>query len=150
MAVQPILNAVHNATHASPIERLTSGIRDLSSLIHDRDAAGIAAAKQQNEAQQAEEFLAKLELDVRQTSQRNAECANHILRLPKASYEPDREPAHETGRTQQIEVLENELKTSRQKWKVIKSVASAVVTGSGVDWARHERLRDMVLDLSAE
>jgi len=40
----------------------------------------------------------------------------------------------------------SELKESRQKWKVVKGTASAVVVGSGVDWASDPGLRAMVLD----
>lgn len=42
--------------------------------------------------------------------------------------------------------LEAEMKASRQRWKVMKGTASAVVVGSGVDWSRDEALRDVVLD----
>lgn len=42
--------------------------------------------------------------------------------------------------------LEGRLAASEQKWRVIKGTASAVVAGSGVDWARNPELRDVVLD----
>lgn len=46
--------------------------------------------------------------------------------------------------------LQGELKASRQRWKVMKGTASAVVAGSGVDWARDDELREMVLDPEEE
>ena len=46
----------------------------------------------------------------------------------------------------EIEKLEQDVKTSGQRWRVIKGVASGVVVGSGVDWARDDALCDIVLD----
>ena len=46
----------------------------------------------------------------------------------------------------QMDRLEAQLKASRQKWKVIKGTASAVVAGSGVNWVEDDELRDIVLD----
>lgn len=46
----------------------------------------------------------------------------------------------------EVSRLEDEVRTSRQRWRVVKGVASAVVAGSGVDWARDDVLCDIVLD----
>jgi hypothetical protein len=46
----------------------------------------------------------------------------------------------------EMEKLTREVKTSRQRWKVMKGVASGVIAGSGVDWAKDEDLRNIVLD----
>lgn len=35
---------------------------------------------------------------------------------------------------------------AKTRWTVMKSVVGAVIAGSGVDWARNETLRDLVLD----
>lgn len=122
----------------------------MSPLIHDRDVAGVDAAKQQNEIEQAGELLAELELETLQANQRNVEYASEVLHLARASHERERGGTGNTSRVEEIAALEHELKASRQRWKVIKGVTSAIVTGSGVDWVRDERLRDMVLDLSTE
>ena len=49
-----------------------------------------------------------------------------------------------------LEELEASAKASRQRWRVLKSLVSGVVVGSGADWARDEELRDMVLDSEDE
>ena len=46
----------------------------------------------------------------------------------------------------EISNLESQVKASKQKWRIIKGTASAVVAGSGVDWVSDQKLRDMVLD----
>lgn len=50
----------------------------------------------------------------------------------------------------EIRRLEEAMKTSRRRWRVMKGVASGVVAGSGVDWARDEKLRNVVLDLDGD
>jgi hypothetical protein len=46
----------------------------------------------------------------------------------------------------EMKTAEDEVKESRQKWKVINGTASAVIVGSGVDWVGDPELRDVVLD----
>jgi hypothetical protein len=46
----------------------------------------------------------------------------------------------------EMDKLTREVKASRQRWKVMKGVASGIVAGSGVDWAADEELRNIVLD----
>ena len=36
--------------------------------------------------------------------------------------------------------------TAKKRWRIMKTVVAAVVAGSGVDWARDENLRNLVLD----
>lgn len=42
--------------------------------------------------------------------------------------------------------IEQEYKKTRAQRDATKSVISALVVGSGVDWARDDRLRNLVLD----
>lgn len=46
----------------------------------------------------------------------------------------------------QLAGLRDDAATARQRWRIMKSVVAAVVAGSGVDWARDDSLRDLVLD----
>lgn len=50
----------------------------------------------------------------------------------------------------EIRQLEVAMRASRQRWRVIKGVASGIVAGSGVDWARDAKLREVVLDLDGD
>ena len=36
--------------------------------------------------------------------------------------------------------------TARKRWRIMKSVVGAIIAGSGVDWARDDTLRNLVLD----
>lgn len=88
--------------------------------------------------------LTQVEAESVRAARRNADRAAEVLRLA-AEANRDRDPAV-LGEDVQVKRLEREVKTSRQKWKVIKGTVSAVVAGSGVDWARDEGLRELVMD----
>ncbi|KAK3383918.1 centromere protein H (CENP-H)-domain-containing protein [Lasiosphaeria ovina] len=141
VTIQPTLRAVHNAAHTSPIER------SLSFRLQQRDRTSAISASQCLDLQEATDRLADLESLGFKASQRNVLMAAEILRLQNNTR--DQEPAMNdsvhisfgTGR------LENEMRASRQKWRVVKGTTSAIVTGSGIDWARDKQLRNMVLDL---
>lgn len=46
----------------------------------------------------------------------------------------------------QLDVMEAEMESSHRKWRIIKGTASAMIAGSGIDWARDPELVDIVLD----
>lgn len=88
------------------------------------------------------------ELDVlnRASNDHNAGLAAEILRLVEAAARPSKHTVPNAHVANQTSALEDEVKSSRQRWKIMKGTASAIVAGSGVDWVRNERLRDMVVD----
>ena len=46
----------------------------------------------------------------------------------------------------QLDTLQVDTKEARRRLRIVKSVVAAVVAGSGIDWARDDELRDLVLD----
>ncbi|KAK0733335.1 centromere protein H (CENP-H)-domain-containing protein [Lasiosphaeria miniovina] len=141
VTIQPTLRAIHNAAHTSPIER------SLSFRLQQRDRTSAILASQCLDLQEATDRLADLESLGFKASQRNVLMAAEILRLQNNAR--DQGPAmndsvHISFGTRR---LENEMRASRQKWRVVKGTTSAIVTESGIDWARDKQLRNMVLDL---
>ncbi|KAK0672784.1 centromere protein H (CENP-H)-domain-containing protein [Cercophora samala] len=138
--VQPTLKAVHHATHASPVER------GLLSHIEQRDHAARRTAEHCSALRSAKESLAKVEIQYLETKQRNVELASEALHL--AAENVGQEPTNVKNARLQRELvtLETQLKATRQKWRVVKGTASAIIAGSGIDWVRDERLRELVLD----
>lgn len=117
--------------------------------IKSRESTSSKAATQLSEMRTITSQLTELELENYQVSQHNAELATEVLRLADLALHRGGELTDKTHFKSEIAGLEHEVKMSRQRWKVIKGVTSAVVAGSGIDWARDERLRELVLD-SAE
>jgi hypothetical protein len=127
------------------IEALT-GSSDLLPLIEERDLVSRAAAVRVTTLRQLLDRITETEADTLRMSRGNAQLASKILELTGELERERSEPLNDPKVKRQIHVLESELKGSRQRWKVIKATASAVVAGSGIDWTEVESLRDMVLE----
>ncbi|KAI1360919.1 centromere protein H (CENP-H)-domain-containing protein [Xylaria arbuscula] len=141
VSANPILQAVHNGTNASPIER------DLLPLITERDTTTTALASQNTELHSLLSDLTDVENRSLRLSRENVALADRLLELAKQSEQGKAEllPPGSEYATEIVE-LEAEVKSSRQRWQVLKDTASAIVAGSGVDWASDAGLREMVLD----
>ncbi|KAH6854368.1 centromere protein H (CENP-H)-domain-containing protein [Chaetomium sp. MPI-CAGE-AT-0009] len=139
-AVQPTLNAAHQATQASVVEG------DLLPTIQRRDVAAVKAAAICADLQTARGSLANLEVESLRVSQRNTELATEALQLAERIHDQNPESVGSGPFKGDIGILESKADLSRRRWKVMKGAASAIVAGSGIDWVRDERLRDLVLD----
>lgn len=53
---------------------------------------------------------------------------------------------HDGELRSQLEELSVDVKESRRRYRIMKSLLAAVVANSGVDWARNDQLRELVLD----
>ncbi|KAK4449375.1 centromere protein H (CENP-H)-domain-containing protein [Podospora aff. communis PSN243] len=142
--VEPTLRAVHNATHASPVER------DLLPHIQRRELANIEEAKHHRAVQEVTKSLDELELEGCRASHRNGALAAELLQLAENNRSPVTEASYGGKFAGEITTLEQEIKMSRKKWKLMKGAASGIVGGSGIDWVRDERLRGIVLDSAEE
>ena len=52
----------------------------------------------------------------------------------------------ESKLSDQLEELREDTRAARRRWKIMKGVVAAVIVGSGVDWARNDELRQLVID----
>ncbi|KAK4155356.1 centromere protein H (CENP-H)-domain-containing protein [Chaetomidium leptoderma] len=140
VAVQPTLNAVHDAPLASPVER------DLLPNIEQRDVAAIKTATMCRDLQTARGRLATLEVNNLDASRQNVKLASDVLQLARETQEQNPDVIEGGRFGNEIAVLEGQVKSSRHRWRVMKGATSAIVAASGVEWVRDERLREMVLD----
>ncbi|KAI1494385.1 centromere protein H (CENP-H)-domain-containing protein [Biscogniauxia mediterranea] len=138
MSANPILQAVHDGANASPIER------DLLPLLTHRDTASGTLAQQAAEHRGVLDALAATASASLRLGRENAALVSQLLGLAERAREGGRGGLDNSR--PEIAALEAEVRRSRQRWRVLKGTASAVVAGSGVDWARDPELRDMVLD----
>lgn len=121
--------------------------RDLFPCVEQRDTAAAKAAKQSSRLHESTNDLIQLEIENRSINQKNTLLATHMLQLAADNQGHQRvKDVDDMSLKKEMAGAESELVTSRQRWRVIKGVTSAVVAGSGADWARDKRLRDMVLD----
>lgn len=91
--------------------------------------------------------LSDTELENLKINQENQELVRELLGLTKQD-SSWRERLQDADLASQLDHLEAELKTSKAKWETMKSIASAMVASSGLDWADDDTLRALVLDES--
>ncbi len=116
------------------------------SNIQLRDAASSRAAAVCSDLRVARSLLAELQVESLRASHQNTKLASEALQL--AGRTPEQKPQGLGGGRfgREIATLEDQVRSSHQRWKVMKGAASGIVAGSGIEWVRDKRLRDLVLD----
>ncbi|KAK4078562.1 uncharacterized protein Triagg1_2893 [Trichoderma aggressivum f. europaeum] len=161
MVANPILKAVHSGTQASPIERHVSSLaeshgwfsplltpvrRDLFPYVQERDETSISVAKHTESRTKLRRDLTSVQVQSIRMCRENVKLTKQLFELAeqakqKKAIRPDNPEVQ-----REMDKLTREVKSSRQRWKVMKGVASGIIAGSGVDWAGDEDLRNIVLD----
>ncbi|QSZ28975.1 hypothetical protein DSL72_003484 [Monilinia vaccinii-corymbosi] len=136
----PVLKAVHAGHNASIIEQ------DLLPLIEERDVVSEKLAQISNKLQSSREELAKESSENTITGRKNIELATEMLALAKETDGQGKESIQDPEIRAQLDELEREMKKSKKRWTIMKNTTSAVIVGSGIDWARDPKLLEIVLD----
>jgi len=87
----------------------------------------------------------KVESEHATKTRENAEWSSRMLALAEANTQK-KENVTDSKLRLQLDELERDVKTSRQRWRIMKGTASGTIVGSGVDWARDPKLLEIVLD----
>ncbi|ESZ93619.1 hypothetical protein SBOR_5997 [Sclerotinia borealis F-4128] len=140
LIANPILKAVHAGSNALIIEQ------DLLPLIEKRDAVSENLAQISNKLQSSRKEFMKESSENIITGRKNIELATEMLTLAEETNSQGKENIQDPGVRAQLDVLEGEMKNSKQRWRIMKNTASAVIVGSGIDWARDPKLLEIVLD----
>lgn len=140
-------NGMHWQPAAPPKPRIVLTMeRELLPNTEQRDAAASRAVKTCLDLQAAQGRLAELEVQSLGAGRRNIQLASDALRLAGKANKPEPKVVRGGRLEREMAVLEGQVKASHRRWKVMKGAASAIIAGSGVDWVRDERLRNVVLD----
>ncbi|KAM5380165.1 hypothetical protein ACJZ2D_003616 [Fusarium nematophilum] len=144
VVANPILKAVHAGTEAPATER------ELFPYVAQRDEASISVAKQAAEAGKVWDELTSVQSHTMRISRQNVASTAELFELAEEVKRKKRIPSSNLKMLQEQEKLEATVKISKQRWRVMKGVASGIIAGSGIDWARDDELRDAVLDPETE
>lgn len=115
-------------------------------LIQQRDNLSITLTELSTRVLSARNELKKVESEHIVTARKNAELATTMLALAEEANTERKEDIDDPKERQQLDELEASMKTSRQRWRIMKGTASATIAGSGIDWARDPNLLEIVLD----
>ncbi|GJN68539.1 hypothetical protein PLICBS_002582 [Purpureocillium lilacinum] len=141
MIANPVLKAVHNGTDATPVERHV-----YAPFVHQRDDAAIAVSKHASAVETTLGESTRVQADTALTVARNVELVAELLDLAAQVEERKRGHLNDARSQGEVRRLEEQVRLSKRRWQVVKGLSSGIVAGSGVDWARDDELRDMVLD----
>ncbi|CEL07218.1 hypothetical protein ASPCAL10381 [Aspergillus calidoustus] len=140
LITDPILKAIH-------LKGVTPAERALLRLVNRRDVLSLAQENLGEVHNATLKKLSTLEVENVQLHQKNQELVRELLKLTEDD-ESWREELDDSELKQQLSELEAGYKKSKARWELMKSVTSAIVVGSGVDWADDENLTALVLDES--
>ena len=159
LMTEPILKAVHLKA-ATPAERyvLTRNplarpeadrniYRALLSLVNRRDVLALVHENLASAHDLVMRQLSNLEIQNLQINRENQELVRQLLELTKED-SSWREKLEDPELLSQLDSFETDLKARKAQWETMKSIASAVVVGSGLNWADDDMLRALVLDES--
>lgn len=124
--------------------------RDLLPLIEQRDQSAINVAKHATEVAFIRNDLTEVQSDTARVIRRNIDLTSTLFELAEEVKQKQASRLDDEETQSEIRQLEVAMRASRQRWRVIKGVASGIVAGSGVDWARDAKLREVVLDLDGD
>ncbi|KAJ5749097.1 uncharacterized protein N7511_010793 [Penicillium nucicola] len=140
LMTDPILKAVHLKT-TTPAERA------LLRLVNRRDVLALAHENLASAHDLVMKQLSNLQVKNLQINRENQELVRQLLELTKQD-SSWRERLDDPELLSQLNELEVDLKGRKAHWDTMKNIASAVVVGSGLDWADDDKLRALVLDES--
>ncbi|KAI9681966.1 MAG: hypothetical protein M1817_000020 [Caeruleum heppii] len=140
LVADPTLKAVHSGPNATPAEQ------KLLPFIQRRDQLSITHTNLSSDLLETHNALTTAEVENIQISARNKELADTLMTLVEKTKKRNAEDVGDARTQSQISTVEEEMMEERARWRMMKSIASAVIAGSGVDWSRDGRLRDLVLD----
>ncbi|KAE9376752.1 hypothetical protein N431DRAFT_184047 [Stipitochalara longipes BDJ] len=139
LIANPILKAVHGGKNATIAEH------DLTPLIQQRDDLSITLNGLSTRVLSTRNELKHVEGEHMVTARKNTELATAMLALAEEADTQKKEDIDDPKARRQLDELEVSVKTSRQRWRIMKETASATIAGSGVDWARNPKLLEIVL-----
>ncbi|KAE8351733.1 centromere protein H (CENP-H)-domain-containing protein [Aspergillus coremiiformis] len=140
LMTDPTLRAVHlKATY--PAEQ------SLLRLINRRDVLSLAHENLNAALNSTLKKLSNNEVENLQLHQKNKELVQELLGLTQND-ESWKEKLDDMNVKTQLEQAKADHQKSKAKWETMKSIASAIVVGSGVNWAEDEELVTLVLDES--
>lgn len=121
--------------------------RALLRLVNRRDELALAHENLATVHNAVFKQLSNLKVENLQINRENQELVSQLLGLTKED-SSWRDRLQDAKLASQLDELEAELKTSKAKWDTMKNIASAMVVGSGLNWAEDDELQALVLDES--
>ena len=143
--MQLLQSSAWNISSTSRTHELTV-YRDLTPLVQQRDDISVTLTGLSTKLLSTRNELLNVESEHMVLARQNTELATTMLVLAEEADTKRKDYITDPKARQQLDELEAAMKTSRQRWRIMKETASATIAGSGLDWARDPKLLALVLD----
>ncbi|KAJ4350738.1 hypothetical protein N0V95_004469 [Ascochyta clinopodiicola] len=140
LVTDPVLKAVHGGEKTRLVEKRLLPLiveSDAVAMVHGRLASKLANTTRGLVAAEQANIVA---------NQKNRELSKTMLALAEATKSQSTEDIEDPQLREQIRSVDKELKESRRRMKTLKGVLSAMIVGSGINWAADENLTELVMD----
>jgi hypothetical protein len=118
----------------------------LHPLIDRRDILSIAQANLSSSLQSTLRDKTVAEVDNLRTLEQNRELTASLHVLTTELQARQDSVLANSSLSAQLDQAREDQAIARKRWRIMKTVVSAIIAGSGVDWARNGALRDLALD----
>ena len=156
LVMDPVLKAVHGgertgfaekwaALHTATETRLTPARRMLP-LITENDTVSLLHGSLSSKLASSTRALSAAEQANMSANEKNRELSQTMLALAEKMKTQSAEDIEDPRLREQVDTADKELKESRRRMKTLKAILSAMIVGSGINWAADETLTELVMD----
>ncbi|KAL5118047.1 hypothetical protein ACEQ8H_004034 [Pleosporales sp. CAS-2024a] len=140
LAMDPTLKAVHGG------ERTGLGEKRLRPMITENDTVSMIHGSLASKLLSTQRAISTIRQANMAASRKNREMAAEMLALAEEMKAQSAKDIEDPRLRDQISAVEKELKESRRRMKTLKGVLSAMIVGSGINWAADDGLSQLVMD----
>lgn len=120
--------------------------RRLLPLISENDALSMVHGILTTKLANTQRALSAAEQGNITANNENRKRSRAVLKLAEEVKAQSIEDVGDPSLREQVEKAEKKVKESRKRTATIKGILSAMVVGSGINWAADEELRELVMD----
>jgi hypothetical protein len=120
--------------------------RRILPLITENDTVSMVHGSLTSKLAHATRSLSMAEQSNMVANQRNRELAKTMLALAEEVKTQSVRDIEDPQLRQRVDAVEQELKDSRRRVKTLRGILSAMIVGSGINWAADEGLTELVME----
>ncbi|KAG9192053.1 hypothetical protein G6011_10787 [Alternaria panax] len=138
--MDPVLGAVHDG------EQTAFADKRILPLVTENDAVSMVHGSLTLKLAHTSRSLGTATESNMAANRRNRKLAKTMLALAKEMRTQSVRDLEDEQLRQRVNATEKELRNSRRRMKMLKGILSAMIVGSGINWAADEGLTELVME----
>ncbi|KAF2687271.1 hypothetical protein K458DRAFT_361895 [Lentithecium fluviatile CBS 122367] len=140
LMMDPVLKAVHGGEDTDFAEK------HILPLMTEKDTLSMVHSSLTTKLASITHTLSVTEQGNIDANRANRELSRTLLELAEEMKAQSTEHIQDARLRDQVESVEKDLRQSRRRMRTLKGILSAMIVGSGLNWAADEVLRELVMD----